>query len=123
MSENTTHVVDELIANTPPPHRAEFERIRDIVKEVVPSATQGVSYAMATYFYKNKPFLSFAHTKKFLSLYPFSGKVIAKLEDKLKDFECTPGSVHFSVEHPLPEALLKEIITTKLEEITEKKPR
>ena len=60
---------------------------------------------------------NFVVAKKFLSLYPFSGKVIAKLGDKLKGFETTTGSVHFSVEHPLSEALLKEIIALRLKEI------
>ena len=114
---DTPTAVDDYIATLTPGQQAVFSDIRRVVKEVAPSTTQGVSYAMPAYIYKGKALLSAMANKKFLSLYPFSGKVIARLEDKLKDFETTSGSIHFSQEHPIPESLLKEIVKARLEEI------
>lgn len=112
--------VDEYIAGTLPEQRVEFERIGRVVAELVPSVEQGTSYGMAAYMYKGKPLLSFVVAKNFLSLYPFSGKVVDKLGDKLQDFETTTGSIHFSVEHPVPEPLLKEVIALRMQEIDAK---
>lgn len=108
---------DEYFASLPPEIRAEFERIRRIVKEVVPTAEEGVSYAMPAYLHNGKAFLSAMATKKHLSLYPFSGKVIDKLRDKLANYELTTGSIHYSESQPFPEELLREIIACRLQEI------
>jgi uncharacterized protein YdhG (YjbR/CyaY superfamily) len=108
---------DDYFATLSPEKRAVFERIRRIVKEAVPSVEEGVSYAMPAYLCRGKPFLSAMATKKYLSLYPFSGKVIERLKARLTGYELTSGSIHFSEERPFPEALLKEIIACRLEEI------
>lgn len=112
--------VDSYIETVTPPQQTEFKRMRRIIMEAVPTATQGISYGMPAFLYKGKPVISFTVTKKFLSMYPFSGRVVEKLHQKLRDFELTSGSIHFSLGHPIPESLLKEIITTRLQEIEEK---
>ncbi len=109
--------VDEYLETASNPERAELERIRAIVWRTVPSVEEGVSYAMPAYLYKGKAVLSAMVNRKFMSVYPFSGKVIDKLKDRLIDFEGTPGSIHFSAANPIPEALLVDIIMTRMEEI------
>jgi uncharacterized protein YdhG (YjbR/CyaY superfamily) len=111
--------MDEYFTTLTPAQLAEFERIRSIVRRIVPSVEEGTSYAMPAYMYKGKPLLSVMAAKKHFSLYPFSGKVLDKLRDKLEGFEISAGSgaVHFSEEKMIPEALLKEIILTRIEEI------
>ncbi|HEY3413843.1 MAG TPA: DUF1801 domain-containing protein [Armatimonadota bacterium] len=110
-------IIDDYLATVPPAEKAEFQRIRGIVKRLVPSVEEGVSYGMPAYLYNGKPVLSAIANKRFLSIYPFSGKVIDRLKEKLTGFECTSGSVHFTVERPVPEALLEEIIACRLQEI------
>jgi uncharacterized protein YdhG (YjbR/CyaY superfamily) len=112
--------IDDYLTKVTPAQRAEFERIRRIVQETIPSVEEGVSYAMPAYLYKGKAVLSAMARKNFLSIYPYSGKVIAQLADKLTGYETTSGSIHFSEEHPIPEVLLKEIIQARMEEIERK---
>jgi uncharacterized protein YdhG (YjbR/CyaY superfamily) len=110
-------VFDDYFETITPEEKTEFERIRSIVREMVPTFEEGMSYGMPAYLYKEKAFLGTMAGKKFLSLYPYSGKTLAKLADKLEGYEQTPGSLHFSLEKPLPEELIKEIIETRLKEI------
>jgi uncharacterized protein YdhG (YjbR/CyaY superfamily) len=72
---------------------------------------------MPAYFYRGKPFLSAIARKKHLAIYPFSGKVIEKLRDKLNAFGLSSGTIKFSVENAIPDALLCEIISSRLLEI------
>jgi len=109
--------ITDYLETLPAPTRAIFEHIREIAHQAIPSVEEGTSYGMPAYLYKGKPVLSAMANKHFLSVYPFSGKVIARLEDKLADYECTSGSIHFSEEHLLSDELLKEIIAARLEEI------
>jgi len=101
-----------------PAEKAELERMCRFVYKVLPEVSEGTSYGMPAFIYKGKAFLSFASTKKFLSLYPFSGQIVSKLKPKLSKYELTSGSIHFSVENPIPDELLKEIILTRVAMIT-----
>jgi uncharacterized protein YdhG (YjbR/CyaY superfamily) len=109
--------MDEYFSTLRPLQRAEFERIRSLIYRIVPSAELGESYGMPAYMYKGKPFLSAMATKKHLSIYPFSGKVIDQLRDMLKDFTLSPGTIRFSEDHTIPEPLLREVIMARLKEI------
>lgn len=109
--------VDEYIANLEPSDRAVFEQVSTQVKKWVPDVAQGVSYGMPAFKYMDKALLSVMVCKKHYGVYPYSGKVIAKLQDRLAEFVTTSGSVHFPKSVPIPEAVLKEIVETRIGEI------
>ena len=115
------HEVDTYNSEQTPEVRKLFIHMGDILQELVPEATQGLSYAMPCFLYKGKGLMAVLVTKKFLSLYPYSGKTVATLEHELKDFECTTGSIHLSLEKPIPDSLLRKIIQTRVQEIDLKK--
>jgi uncharacterized protein YdhG (YjbR/CyaY superfamily) len=97
--------------------RAALDRIRKIAKEVVPDATETLSYGMPTMQYKGKSFLGFdAHTNH-IGIYPFGGEEIEVFKDKLKDFGLSKGSIRVQYDKPIPESLLKEIIKHRIQRI------
>jgi len=110
-------LIHEYISTVTPAQQAEFERICRIVKQTVPAIDEGISYGIPAFIYKGKPLFAFAATKKHLSIYPFNGKVVEKLRDKLSDFELTSGTIRFSLENPIPEPIIKEIVICRLAEI------
>jgi len=112
--------VDNYIATLLPEEQIELKRIQRIVIRVVPSAEQGLGYGMPAYLYRSKPVFSCLVNKKFLSIYPFSGKVIEKLRDQLTEFEKTTGSIHFSLKNTLCEDLVEELLLARMMEIDEK---
>jgi len=97
--------------------RETLAQVYAIASRVVPEAEEGTSYGMAALLYRGKGLVATVQGKKFLSLYPYSGSVIASLADALSDFETTSGSIHYSTDHPLPEALVKRIVETRRDEI------
>ncbi len=112
--------VDSYISTLTPPQQAELNRIRGILHHVIPTTEDGVSYGMPVIKYKGWQVISIMVRKNFISLYPYSGTVFNKLKDKVAGFETTPGSIHFTLDNPLPESLLKEIIQLRVEEIEER---
>lgn len=102
------------------PDRAALERVYAVAREVVPEATEGTSYAMAALLYKGKGLVASVRGKSFLSLYPYSGSVLAAVADALGDFETTSGSVHYSADHQLPEDVLRRIVEARRAEIDAK---
>ncbi len=97
--------------------RDALARVYDIARDVVPEAEEGTSYAMAALLYRGKGLVATVRRKEFLSLYSYSGAVIASLEDELRDFDTTSGSIHYSASHQLPASLVRRIVEARRAEI------
>jgi len=79
--------VDEYLARVPEPARGSLNRIRTVIRSVVPpETTEAISYGMATFKYKG-PLLGFAAFPKHCSLFPMSSAVILAFKDELKNFQ------------------------------------
>jgi uncharacterized protein YdhG (YjbR/CyaY superfamily) len=111
---------DEYLQAAPADKAAAINHVKNLGKQVVPVAEEGMSYGMPALLYKGKGFLSCMVTKAGLSFYPYSGKVVETLGEKLKEFECTTGSIHFTVEHQIPDEIIIEAIKLKIAEIDER---
>jgi uncharacterized protein YdhG (YjbR/CyaY superfamily) len=108
--------IDEYLSKVEPRQRAELERIRALVKELVPSAEEAISYSMPTLKYKNRALVYFTASKKHMSFMP-SSWAIEELKDKLKDYKTTEHSIQFTLENPLPDVLIKELVLNHVRDI------
>ncbi|HWJ82163.1 MAG TPA: DUF1801 domain-containing protein [Nocardioides sp.] len=109
--------VDDYLGTIDGADRAAMERVYAVARDVVPDAEQGTSYGMAALLHRGKGLVATVRTKRFLSLYPFSGSVVAALADDLEGFETTSGSIHYSADHPLPDGVLRRIVEVRRAEI------
>ncbi len=101
-------VIDSYLANVSEPQRAELERVRRIVAATVPDAEEVITYAMPGFKYRGKYLIAFAAFKDHLSVFPGAGAV-AGLQDQLGDFRLSKGTVQFTLERPLPEAIIRDL--------------
>jgi uncharacterized protein YdhG (YjbR/CyaY superfamily) len=99
--------------------RDALERVYAIAREVVPEAEEGTNYGMAALLYRGKGLIAAVRAKQFLSLYPYSSVVIASVLEAAHEFETTTGSIHYSADHPLPDALVRHIVEARRAEIDE----
>ena len=112
-------VIDTYLKTLSEPEAAELERMRDIVHEIVPDATEVISYGMPGFRYHGKYMLGFNAFKDHLSLFPTGGPV-EKFKNKLGDFKLSKGTIQFTVVKPIPDLLLKQIVQERIREIDEK---
>lgn len=108
--------IDEYLSKVEPKRRAELERIRALVKQLVPEAEETMSYGMPTLTYQKRPLVFFTAAKHHMSFFP-SPWAIEELKDKLQDYKTTSHAIQFTVEKPLPEALIKELVLTHVRHI------
>jgi uncharacterized protein YdhG (YjbR/CyaY superfamily) len=108
-------VVDDYLASLSGAEKATVSHMYGIVREMVPETTEEMSYAMPSFKYKGKSLVAIMANKNFLSLYPFGA--VDNLGLDLSAFECTSGSIHFTPENPIPDNLLHQIITVRMERI------
>lgn len=108
--------VDAYLADIPKPQRLELERIRSVVKRLVPDAEESISYMMPTFKYKKKPLLYYAAFKNHMSLFPTPGPT-GILKDKLASYTVSKGTIQFTLDKPLPEDVIIEIVLCRKAEI------
>jgi uncharacterized protein YdhG (YjbR/CyaY superfamily) len=109
--------VQDYLASLDAPSRAAFERVRKIAVKVVPEADEGVSYGMAALMYKRKPMLGFRAAKGHLSIFPFSPEAIDAVRERLAGFEVSKGTVRFTVDSPLPDDVVTDIVKHRRDQI------
>jgi hypothetical protein len=65
---------------------------------------------------RGKTVAGFAAFKHHLSYLPHSGSVIPQLGEELEGYPSTSGSLHFPVDQPLPEALVRKLLAVRMAE-------
>jgi uncharacterized protein YdhG (YjbR/CyaY superfamily) len=109
--------VDDYLAALEEPKRGTLEALRRDILNVVPEADEVISYGMPAFRVHGKIVAGFAAFKRHLSYLPFSGSVLDQLGDELSGYTMTKGSLHFPVDRPLPEALVRKLIEVRLAEV------
>jgi len=108
------HEIDAYLAALDEPKRSTLETLRRSILAVVPEAEQCISYRMPAFRVEGKVVAGFAAFKHHLSYLPHNGNVLADLGDAVAGYEQTPGSLHFPVDTPLPDTLVRQLVEAKL---------
>lgn len=109
--------VDDYFGSLDESTRAAFEHVRGLAMELVPEADQGKSYGMAALTYRHRPLLAFLAAKQHLSVFPFSPGVVEAVRDRLPGFELSKGTIRFTVDTPLPDEVVRDVVRLRMEEI------
>ncbi|HSX02219.1 MAG TPA: DUF1801 domain-containing protein [Candidatus Saccharimonadia bacterium] len=109
-------VIDDYLQQVEPPQRAELERVRRIIQQVAPEAVETISYAMPAFKYRGKYLAAFAAFKDHLSLFP-TAEPVAALQTRLGDFATSKGTIQFTIDKPLPEPLIRDLMAHRLRAI------
>ncbi len=108
--------VDKYISSYPKDVQIIMEKIRHIIKDVIPNIEEEISYGMPSYRLNGKYLMYFAAWKNHFGLYPNpSNNSIIKKE--LKDYKQSKGAIQFPYDRPFPYDLLKKILKYRVEEI------
>lgn len=111
----TADEVDAYLAGLEEPKRSTLEALRRSIRVVVPDAEEGISYGMPAFRVGGKVVAGFAAFKNHLAYLPHSGEVLPALGDRLAGYESTSGSLHFAIDEPLPDDLVRSLVHAKLE--------
>ncbi len=109
-------VVDDYIATIANPEKSVLEHMYAVVRETVPDTTEELSYNMPAFKWRGKGLVAILSNKDFMSIYPFCNHDRLGLD--LSGYETTKGSIHFTLEKPVPDTLLREIIAARQKQIT-----
>jgi uncharacterized protein YdhG (YjbR/CyaY superfamily) len=106
--------VDEYLRQVEEPKRSTLEALRRTILEIVPDAEQVISYQVPAFRVGGETVAGFAAFRNHLSYLPFSGSVLSQLADELEGYTMTKSALHFPVDRPLPESLVRKLIAVRL---------
>lgn len=114
--------IDEYLAGVEEPKRSTLEQLRRSILAVVPEAEQCISYSCPAFRVDGKVVAGFAAFKSHLSYLPHSGSAIAKLGVEGRGYSGTPGALHFPIDRPLPDELVRKLVEIRLHDIGAQQP-
>lgn len=106
--------VDEYIAAAAPLLKEYLEQLRSAILQAAPQALEVISYEMPAYK-QNGIVVYFGGFTKHLSLFP-GAEAIEVFKDELADYKTSKGTIRFSLDKPLPIALIKKIVKFRVKE-------
>jgi uncharacterized protein YdhG (YjbR/CyaY superfamily) len=106
--------IDEYIALARPEVRAKLVRLREVIRDAAPSATEKISYGMPT-FYLYGNLVHFAAFSKHIGFYPAPSGIEA-FKSELAGYAWAKGSVQFPLVQDLPFELIARITRFRVEE-------
>ncbi|OYU40369.1 MAG: hypothetical protein CFE33_07550 [Pseudorhodobacter sp. PARRP1] len=110
--------VEAYLTALPPHFRAAAETLRAQLKSLLPDHIECMSYAMPGFRDpkpKGKMVAGYAAFTHHLGLYPHSGNIVAHID--CAPFKTSKSGVLFTPDHPLPLALITQIIRARQTEI------
>ena len=111
--------VDEYLSALPDDVRTMLEKLRKTIKQAAPDAEELISYQIPGYK-QNGYVIFFAAFKDHCSLVPVDKEVQQMFAKELEGYKINNYTVHFTVQNPLPAALVKKIVKLKLKKNAEK---
>jgi len=113
---------DEYIAKIPEPARSTLNKMRAVIRSVVPrGSTEVISYGMPA-FKHNAVLVWFAAFSNHCSLFP-TASVIEAFKKELKGYTTSKGTIQFPVDRPLQAALVKKLVKARIAQNESKKRR
>jgi uncharacterized protein YdhG (YjbR/CyaY superfamily) len=108
--------IDEYIAEFPNGTQAVLRRVRRVIRDAAPEATETISYAIPTFDLDGRHLVHFAGYERHLGFYP-TASGIASFKEELGGYKNAKGSVQFPLDEPLPEDLIRRIVEFRVREV------
>ena len=108
--------VDEYLEALPQDEKKELQRIRGIIKSIVPECNERIAYKICVVSIK-KDLVGFASQKNHLSFYTMSPGLVKKMKKDLQSLKIKGATIHFSPEKPIQQTIIKKILIERVKEI------
>jgi len=109
------HPFGAYLATQPEPQRSTLQAVATSIRKFLPGAQECMSYGMPAFKVDGTSIAGFAGFKNHCSYFPHSGAVLERLANELATYDHDKGTLRFPVDRPLPPALLRKLITTRLQ--------
>ena len=116
MERSNAGSIDEYLSGVPSDVRARLEELRALIHELVPDATETISYGIPTFDLNGKHLVHFAGYAHHIGFYPTPSGMEA-FDAELARYKRSKGTVQFPLEEPLPMDLIRRMVEFRVVEV------
>ncbi len=109
--------VDDYMAGLPDAKQARMRELRAWIKAAAPEAEEVITYKMPGFKLNGKFLVSYDAYKNHYSLFPASDGVEKALGTEIEPFVTGKGTISFTDDKPLTQAMVETIIKVRLAEV------
>ena len=109
--------LDEYLAGVNANQRAALEKLRQTIRAAAPGAEECISYGLAAFRFEGRALVAFGGWTNHCAFYPMSSVTLKAFQSQLRSFQTSKGTIRFSVDKPLPSALVKHLVRARLAEL------
>jgi uncharacterized protein YdhG (YjbR/CyaY superfamily) len=109
--------IDAMLAGLPDDQRVALQALRERIAVAAPEAEDAISYGAPAFRYHGRPLVGYAAAKAHCSLFPMSPAVVAAHLDELAGFDTAKGTIRFTPDRPIPDAVVEAIVRDRMAEI------
>jgi uncharacterized protein YdhG (YjbR/CyaY superfamily) len=107
--------IDEYLARLSEEKRAALEQLRRDIRAAAPNAEECISYQIPGFRLDGKLLVSFGAAASHCAFYPGAHPVQAHARELAK-YDTSKGTIRFPADAPLPSALVRKIVKTRIAE-------
>ena len=108
--------VEEYLAALADGPRAALDRLRAVILSAAPGATETIAYQIPTVQLDGRSLVGYAAFTNHCSLFPMSGRLVAEHREAVAPYLSGKSTLRFTVEEPLPEALVTMVVKARIAE-------
>lgn len=116
MNSHTIKSIDEYLVTIHAETRPIIEKIRTLVKNLVPNGVETIKYRLPTIMLGGKNLVHYAAFKHHIGFYPTPSGITA-FEKELKSYQTSTGSIQFPLDKPIPYDLIEKIVRFRIREM------
>ena len=109
--------IDAYLAALPADQRELLQRVRGQIARLLPDASETISYGMPAFALDGRAIVWYAGWKKHCAIYPLTDSFLKAHAQELEGYGRTRGSLHFTPQQPLPEALVEQLVGDRLADV------
>ncbi|MGZ4125482.1 MAG: iron chaperone [Actinomycetota bacterium] len=115
--------VEAYLKGLTPQQRSAVQKLRETIAAAAPDADEGITYSMPGFLLGGKGLMAYAAFSDHYSFFPMSMRAIDAHRDELGSRVTGKGTIAFEYGRPLPTALVKKIVKTRLAEAEARRAR
>jgi uncharacterized protein YdhG (YjbR/CyaY superfamily) len=115
LKKSPAKTIDRYLAAVRPDQRAALEKLRKAIKAAAPRAEECISYGIPAFRLDGKLLVFFGAATKHCAFYPGAYPVAAH-EEELAAYRTSEGTIRFPADAPLPAALVRKLVKSRIAE-------
>lgn len=113
--QKTSAEVEAYLAGVPEPARGLLEKIRTVVRSLVPEAEEVIAYGIPTFKHDGN-LVHYAAFKNHCSFFPGRALNSDAFKAGLAGYKISKGTIQFTADNPLPDELVRRITIMRIAE-------